>query len=174
MTDFNRDLSNSISNAKKFISQALQKMYGNNAKIFSIEGENNQTARLFDSAGIDFAVKLSELTIGVNSRCHKWRDEKTITVREKRHGELSEYYRIKNSIEHGGIYPKLFAQAYINGDSAEVGIVETKKLFNFIEHHKVSQFHNQDVNFYSVKWKDLIAEKIPVFTYLIKNKKAAD
>lgn len=174
MAGFNNDKRFSLITARKFIYPVLQNIFGKTANIDSIEEEENNVARIFDSAGIDLTVTKDNVTFGVNSRCFNDKGFKpTFTIRQTRHGRPVEYYRIKAAIQHGGLYPKYFAQCYSTDDSAIVGIIETEKLFDFIaadegvKNPKVAKRTKEDVNFLSIEWQHLKSME----TYKVKGNK---
>lgn len=172
---FDNDKEKSLQVARQYIYPVLKKKFGNSVEIISVEESATPLARRLDTAGNDIMIVVNNLVAGINSRCHKWSNyPKTFTIRQTRHGTPAEYDRIKEGLQHGGLTPSYFAQVYSkdNDDYAEVGIIETNELFNFVgnnsnDSRKVATRNNGNVQFLAVAWQYL---KDLMETYAVKGK----
>lgn len=153
---FNIDKNFSVTAAKNFILPVLKKIFGGSA--FSIEFDNSKVARALDSAGTDIILLCDEKVFGVNSRCFHWQGDypKTFTIRRTRHGSPAEFFIIKEGMKFGGLTPKFFAQCYSKENLAQVAVIPTAELFNFIRRNNPPVRQNGDVEFYCVRWRDLL------------------
>ena len=157
MIDFNANKLFSLQAARKFIYPVLRRIF-ERAEIFIVEKEKTALARKFDSAGIDIIAATGEIMTGLNSRCHRRRSRKpTFTVRKSRRGTPAEYDRILDNLFAGGLTPKYFVQAYCDegANSAQVGIIDTNRLFHFLTYNGAPVYRNGDTEFFAAQWADL-------------------
>lgn len=170
--EFRMDIENSVQNCKRFIYPILRLKYGNAVEILSLEEVETPLARNLDKFGNDVLVVTDDETFFINSRCLNYKGYLTFTIRKDRQGRISEYDRIKNNIERGGVVPKIFAQCYLQGNYAKIGVISTSKLFKFItkninDNQKVVTRQNGNADFFSIDWRFL---KNNMETFAIKDK----
>lgn len=156
---FSTDKQESMNAAERFIYPCLKEKFGSDCKILSVEGDASKVARAFDYFGTDLIVFASGALFGVSSRCLKWRDKPTFTVRKTRRGKPAEFYRLKDSIIAGGLYPKYFATCYYKDNSAALGLIETKTLIKHLTTKSTPTHYNGDTEFYAVDWRDVDFER---------------
>ena len=150
-------------------------------EIIQVEGTDNEVLKMLDqTCGIDYYNKHEEtgLVWGIASRfqpiasgCTPWN---TFTVRRTREsGVPTEYTKRKYAIEHGGEYPYLTLQAYVDEKDETVvsmAIARTKDIIESIDRRLAyvrrtrSDNHGQ-ASFYVIDWDKLREYGYKVLVY---------
>lgn len=128
------------------LAQPIMKRILKGGEIMAVEGQDNEICEMLDrTCGTDYfhVYENSGLVWGVASRIQEYDPEKnkrpfnSFTVRKARDsGTKTEYEKRKTAIEHGGVYPFLTMQAYINVKTNEIetlAIVKTTDLMDFVD-----------------------------------------
>lgn len=116
MSDMRRSM-NRVERARPIIANLL-----NGGEIIPVEGDDNEVCKLLDmTCGTDYlqAYKDKGLVWGVASRIQTvkrgFKPYNTFTVRKAREtGATTEYEKRAYAIKHGGVYPFLTMQAYVD------------------------------------------------------------
>ena len=127
-----------VKKAKSIICNLL-----NGGEILQVEGDENEVLRKLDlSCGIDYFFSYRNNTVvwGIASRVQKipaiYKPYNTFTVRKAREsGAQTEYEKRKFAIQHGGEYPYLTMQMYVNDDKdcLSLAIAKTTDIMDFCD-----------------------------------------
>ena len=164
MSDMRQSMSR-VEKAKPIIAQML-----NGGEIITVEGDDNEVCKLLDmTCGTDYlqAYKDKGLVWGVASRIQPikrgYKPYNSFTVRKAREsGAVTEYEKRAYAIKHGGVYPFLTMQAYVdeNDNFLSIGIAKTTDIMDFVEKGLAYTDHTgkQQIGqaaFYVCKWKKM-------------------
>lgn len=129
---FKADKEQSLKAAKQFIYPVLIFKYGNDAEILSIEEIESTLAQRLDSAGNDILVTADDMTTTINSRCHNWQGFLTFTIRQTRHGTLSEYDRIKKIWSVAALYLSFLRSAIRKAIMQKLDLLRQKSFLTLL------------------------------------------
>ena len=164
MSDMRQSM-NRVERARPIIAELL-----NGGEIIPVEGDDNEVCKLLDmTCGTDYlqAYKDKGLVWGVASRIQIVRSGmeqyNTFTVRKAREsGASTEYEKRAYAIKHGGVYPFLTMQAYVdeNENFLSVGIAKTTDVMEFVEKGYAQTNHtgsNQigQASFFVCRWNEM-------------------
>jgi len=132
-------------------------------RITFLEQELSPSAITLDRiAGIDCLIQKNGVLKGMATRVQWCTDAyNTFTIRYKRDtGNKTEYAKRTDQINtEGSIYPFWMLQAYFSrtGNFMSVGIIETKKLYKYIEDNmdKIEVRNTENASFIVVRWDNL-------------------
>jgi hypothetical protein len=170
-----RQSMNRVERARPIIAELL-----NGGEIIPGEGDDNEVCKLLDmTCGTDYlqAYKDKGLVWGVASRIQIVRKGmkpyNTFTVRKARESGVStEYEKRAYAIEHGGVYPFLTMQAYVdeNENFLSVGIAKTTDVMEFVEKGYARQNHTGkhqigQAAFYVCRWDEMASKGYKVLIW---------
>lgn len=176
MSDMRQSMSR-VEKAKPIIAQIL-----NGGEIIPVEGDDNEVCKLLDmTCGTDYlqAYKDKGLVWGVASRIQTikqgYKPYNTFTVRKAREsGAVTEYEKRAYAIKHGGVYPFLTMQAYVdeNDNFLSIGIAKTTDIMDFVEKGLADTNHTgkQQIGqaaFYVCRWSKMQENGYKVLTWHI-------
>ena len=155
----------------------------NGGSLMAVEGSDDEVCRMLDqTCGTDYFQVYNEtgLVWGIASRMQEIdtarfsRPFDTFTVRKARaSGVKTEYEKRKHAIEHGGVYPYLTMQGYINkqtGDIMSLAIAKTTDIMAFVDSGMATTRHTGaaqvgQAEFYVVHWDRLKEAGFKVLDY---------
>lgn len=174
ISDMRRSM-NRVERARPIIANLL-----NGGEIIPVEGDDNEVCKLLDmTCGTDYlqAYKDKGLVWGVASRIQTvkrgFKPYNTFTVRKAREtGATTEYEKRAYAIKHGGVYPFLTMQAYVdeNDDFLSVGIARTTDIMEFVEKGYARQNHTGkhqigQAAFYVCRWDEMVSKGYKVLIW---------
>lgn len=106
-----------------------------NAEIINAEDEESIVSLALDRhAGIDYLIKSRGGLRGLASRIQRGHAWQTYTVRYNRfNGTETEYAKRLRALKENYYYPQYTMQAYIDGDKYDIGICNTRELYEYVE-----------------------------------------
>lgn len=154
-------------------------------EIHPIEGDDNRICKILDqTCGMDYLQVYEDrkLTWGIASRIQTYNPSKkpwnSFTVRKARaSGAATEYEKRRDAIAHGGLYPYLTMQAYVNEHTGEIdslAIARTVDIMEFVDSGKANERHtNADkigqAAFFVVYWDEMEKSGYRVLRYNAKD-----
>lgn len=156
-----------VETARPIISDLL-----NGGKLLAVEGSDDEVCKMLDlTCGTDYfqVYDSTGLVWGIASRMQEIdtarfsRPFNTFTVRKARaSGVKTEYEKRQHAIKHGGVYPYLTMQGYVNKQTGEImslAIAKTTDIMQFVESGRAETKHtgaNQigQAEFYVVHWSN--------------------
>ena len=161
---------NDMRRSMAFVDKAkpILKRLFNGGEVMTVEGDDNQVCRMLDmTCGTDYFQIYSDkgLVWGVASRVQNIKDGckpyNTFTVRKAREsGAKTEYEKRQEAIKHGGLYPYLTMQGYVNtsDDILSIAIAKTTDIMEFVEKGLAYENHTRadkigQAAFYVVDWR---------------------
>lgn len=144
-------------------------------KTMTVEGDDNEVCKILDmTCGTDYIHVYDEKGIcwGVASRMQNYPNQRTFTVRKEREsGAKTEWEKRKYAILHGGIYPFLTMQGYVqNGEIVGLAITKTTDLMRFVDTGCAYQQHTRadqkgQATFWVCCWDDMRKQGIKVIEW---------
>lgn len=154
-----------VETARPIISDLL-----NGGKLLAVEGSDDEVCKMLDlTCGTDYfqVYDSTGLVWGIASRMQEIdtarfsRPFNTFTVRKARaSGVKTEYEKRQHAIKHGGVYPYLTMQGYVDkrtGEIMSLAIAKTTDIMEFVESGKAETRHTGasqagQAEFYVVHW----------------------
>lgn len=158
----------------KLIEPLLQRLL-NGGQSMMVEGDDNAVCRMLDmTCGTDYFHIYDDrkLCWGVASRIQHGTNYRSFTIRKSRENNArTEFEKRKFAIAHGGVYPYLTLQAYIDKDMVMgLGLAKTTDIIAFIESGNAEENHTGErqigqAGFYVCKWDRMRDNGFKVYEY---------
>lgn len=161
-----REAMRRVENAKPVIARLLK-----GGELMAVEGADDAVCRMLDmTCGTDYFQVYDGLGLvwGIASRMQVIdttrysRPFDTFTVRKARDsGTKTEYEKRRDAIRHGGVYPYLTMQGYVDGQTDELmslGIARTTDIMDYVDRGFARVKHTGpeqrgQAEFYIVDWE---------------------
>lgn len=170
-TNYQTDSANSRSRFAQFVEPALRAFGFRD--VVSTEKQDSELKRLLDFAGVDALAKdKHDSIVTLASRIIEVKpyggDYDCFSVRNARvNGYKTEDEKLRRAIEKNSLRPMWHCQTFIDetSNSANVGIVRTRDLMNFIAKHTTKTKKTRDgTEFHIADWNDMKLAGVDVRT----------